>query len=157
MKLKNILLAVNDIQASREFYNTLFGLEVIGDFGGNLVLTEGLVLQERTGFEALTGKETVYGGHDRELYFEEYDLERFLDLVRKFQVPVLNECAADSTGNRVIRIYDPDFHVIEVREMKAAWTGRSEEGAAGAEAIETEAIEKAAAGSEAAGKEAARE
>ncbi len=142
MKLKNILLAVNDIQASREFYRTLFGLEVIGDFGGNLVLTEGLVLQERAGFEALTGKETVYGGHDAELYFEEYDLSRFLEQVRKLQIPVLNECAVDSAGNRVIRIYDPDFHVIEVREIKAAWEGHPEEGTAGAEA---------------AGKEAARE
>lgn len=51
MKLKNILLIVNDIEKSKKFYRELFGLEVIRDFGENVILTEGLVLQERTVWE----------------------------------------------------------------------------------------------------------
>ena len=46
MKLKNILLVVSDVNRSKEFYKKVFGLDVIRDFGENVMLTEGLVLQE---------------------------------------------------------------------------------------------------------------
>ena len=44
MKLKNILIVVKDIGRSRQFYHDLFGLEMILDNDGNMILTEGLVL-----------------------------------------------------------------------------------------------------------------
>ena len=44
MKLKNILLVVEDVERSRKFYHDLFGLDVILDLDGNVILTEGLVL-----------------------------------------------------------------------------------------------------------------
>lgn len=47
MKLKNYLIVVNDISASEKFYEELFGLKVLMDNNGNLVMTDGLVLQER--------------------------------------------------------------------------------------------------------------
>ena len=46
MRLKNILIVVNDIEKSRKYYHDLFGLEMIVDNDGNMILTEGLVLQE---------------------------------------------------------------------------------------------------------------
>ena len=46
MKLKNVLIVVKDIEKSRKYYHDLFGLEMILDNGGNMILTEGLVLQE---------------------------------------------------------------------------------------------------------------
>ena len=46
MKLKNVLIVVKDIERARQFYHDLFGLEMILDNDGNMVLTEGLVLQE---------------------------------------------------------------------------------------------------------------
>ena len=45
MKLKNILLVVKDIEKSKQFYHDLFGLDMILDNDGNIILTEGLVLQ----------------------------------------------------------------------------------------------------------------
>ena len=39
MKLKNILFVVNDIEKSKRFYQELFGLRVITDFGENVSLT----------------------------------------------------------------------------------------------------------------------
>ena len=47
MKLKNILFVVNDIEKSKCFYKELFGLYVVADFGENVILSEGLVLQEK--------------------------------------------------------------------------------------------------------------
>ena len=46
MRLKNVLIVVKDIEKSRKYYHDLFGLEMILDIGGNMILTEGLVLQE---------------------------------------------------------------------------------------------------------------
>ena len=45
MRLKNILIVVKDIERSRKFYHDLFGLNTILDNDGNVILTEGLVLQ----------------------------------------------------------------------------------------------------------------
>ncbi len=48
MKLKNVLLTVKDIEISKTFYKELFSLSVVTDFGENVILTEGLVLQEKS-------------------------------------------------------------------------------------------------------------
>lgn len=46
MKLRNVLIVVKDIEKSKKFYHDLFGLDTILDNDGNVVLTEGLVLQD---------------------------------------------------------------------------------------------------------------
>ncbi len=47
MKLKkNVLIVVKDIEKARQFYQDLFGLKMIIDNDGNMILTEGLVLHE---------------------------------------------------------------------------------------------------------------
>ena len=46
MRLKNILIVVKDIEHSKQFYHDLFGLNTILDNDGNVILTEGLVLQD---------------------------------------------------------------------------------------------------------------
>lgn len=46
MKLKNVLIAVNDIEKSIKFYRDIFGLQVILDQDGNVIMSEGLVLQD---------------------------------------------------------------------------------------------------------------
>lgn len=118
MKLKNSLIVVEDIEKSKAFYRELFGLDVVIDFGENVVLTEGLVLQERKTWERFVGKRVAYGGCDAELYFEEDDLDFFLERLEKYEQPVeyVNELMEHDWGQRVIRIYDPDKHVIEIGE-----------------------------------------
>ena len=44
--LKNVLIVVDDIEKSIEFYRNLFGLQVILKNEGNVILSEGLVLQD---------------------------------------------------------------------------------------------------------------
>ena len=119
MKLKNILIAVSDVGKSKEFYKTLFGLDVIRDFGENVMLTEGLVLQEKTLFEKGIGRSVSFGSHDAELYFEENDMDGFLKRLDEcgFEVTILQKEQENSWGRRVVRLYDPDRHVIEVAEV----------------------------------------
>ena len=45
MSLKNILIVVSDMERSKRFYHDIFGLHAVSDFGKNVILSEGLVLQ----------------------------------------------------------------------------------------------------------------
>ena len=59
MKLKNILIVVTDMERSIKFYKELFGLQVILDQDGNVIMTEGLVLQDAKIWKAFIHKELV--------------------------------------------------------------------------------------------------
>lgn len=118
MRLKNFLIVVNDIERSKRFYHDLFGLEVVADFDGNVILTERLVLQERKIWNQLIEQESKLGNADAELYFEENNLDQFLMKLETYPEPIqyLNPLKEHSWGQRVVRIFDPDGHVIEVGE-----------------------------------------
>ena len=118
MKLRNILFVVEDIEKSTTFYRELFGLEVIRDFGENVILMEGLVLQEKKLWEKFIERNVSIGGNDAELYFEENNMDDFLEKLEKsdFSIKYLNKCMEHDWGQRVVRIYDLDMHVIEIGE-----------------------------------------
>jgi len=120
MKLKNFLLVVRDIEVSKSFYKELFGLSVVRDFGENVILAQGLVLQEQKVWEKTLGKTAEFGSHNAELYFEESDFDIFLEKLEKSSFPIeyVNECMEGDWGRRILRIYDPDRHVIEVSEAE---------------------------------------
>ena len=80
MKLKNILIVVKDIEKSKQFYHDLFGLDVILDNDGNMILTEGLVLQDEKIWKGFLGKDIIPKSNSCELYFEEQTVIRFYDL-----------------------------------------------------------------------------
>ena len=116
MKLKNILIVVKDIEKSKQFYHDLFGLEVILDNDGNVILTEGLVLQEKEIWEQLLDNKFVSRNNSCELYFEERDIEGFaLKLEQLYpDIEYVNRLMTHSWGQQVIRFYDLDGHLIEV-------------------------------------------
>ena len=120
MKLKNILIVVKDIESSKQFYKELFGLDVILDQEGNAILTEGLVLQESKVWEETLGQKVVWKNHASELYFEETDLELFLEKLRKYEreIQILSWPEAAEGARRAVRLYDPDGNMIEVGEAQ---------------------------------------
>lgn len=70
MKLKNVLIVVKDIEKSRQFYKDLFGLDLVLDNGGNMILTEGLVLQDEKIWKKFLEKDVIPQNNSCELYFE---------------------------------------------------------------------------------------
>ena len=54
MRLRNILIVVKDIEKSKKFYHDLFGLDIILDNDENVILTEGLVLQDEKVWKDVT-------------------------------------------------------------------------------------------------------
>ena len=118
MRLKNILLVVDDLEKSIVFYKEIFGLQVLKRFDGNVILTEGLVLQERKIWESLIGQKVSCGSNASELYFVENNLEEFQKKLEEssFEIEYVHKLKEYDWGQKAIRIYDPDGHMIEIGE-----------------------------------------
>jgi len=116
MKLKNILIVVKDIEKSRRFYHDLFGIDLVLDNDGNMILTEGLVLQDEKIWKTFLGKDIVSKSNSCELYFEEQDIELFIEKLERMypNIEYVNRLMTHSWGQRVIRFYDLDGNLIEV-------------------------------------------
>ena len=116
MKLKNVLIVVKDINKSLAFYRDLFGLELILDNDGNMILTEGLVLQADTYWREFLQKDIIGRNNSCELYFEESDIEGFVHKLEMLypNIEYVNRLMSHSWGQRVVRFYDPDGNLIEV-------------------------------------------
>ena len=120
MSLKNILLVVENVETSALFYQELFGLQVRNDFGGNVILSEGLVLQERKIWESLVDVKVAGGGNASVLYFVESNLEAFQEKLdrSRFEIKYLHRLKCYEWGQKAIRLYDPDGHLIEIGEIR---------------------------------------
>lgn len=118
MKHVCTLISVADINASRKFYEDLFGLEVFQDYGRNIAFTCGLALQQDFDWLVDLPKEKVLKkSNNVEIVFEEQDFDSFLNKLKEYpNIEYLGEVIEHSWGQRVIRFYDPDGHIIEVGE-----------------------------------------
>ena len=116
MKLRNVLIVVKDIEKSKQIYHDLCGLDMVLDNDGNMILTEGLVLQEEKIWREFLQKEIIPENHSCELYFEERDIEAFVQKLEKLypSVKYVNRLMTHSWGQKVIRFYDLDGNLIEV-------------------------------------------
>ena len=116
MKLKNILFVVKDIEKSRKFYHDLFGIDLVLDNDGNMILTEGLVLQDEKIWKSFLDRDIVPKSNSCELYFEEQDIESFIEKLERLypSIEYVNRLMIHSWGQRVIRFYDLDGNLIEV-------------------------------------------
>ena len=121
MKMKNPMLVVTDINKSVSFYEKVLGLHVIMDFGANKTLTGGLALQTLETWQEFIGTNDIaFGGNSTEIYFEEDHFDEFAENLKKCNVEYVHPVKEHSWGQRVVRIYDPDQHIIEIGEnMKA--------------------------------------
>lgn len=120
MKYKNTLIVVQDMQRSVDFYKKVLGLHVILDFGSNVTLTGGTCLQTQESWGEFINKNTSeirFHGNNMELYFEEDNFDAFLQKLEGLEeIHYVHPVREHSWGQRVVRFYDPDYHIIEVGE-----------------------------------------
>ena len=116
MRLKNILIAVKDVEKSKKFYHDLFGLNTILNSDGKVILTEGLVLQDEKIWRECLNKEVISKNHACGLYFEETDIEGFVEKLEALypDVTYVNKLMTHSWGQQIVRFYDLDGNLIEV-------------------------------------------
>lgn len=117
MKYLCTLLAVEDMERSKEFYREVLGQEVVTDLGANVTLSCGLALQTMDTWKHLIGREQVtLSHHAGEVYFETEDLDSFWESLQSKSISFVHPIREQPWGQRVLRIYDPDGHIIEVGE-----------------------------------------
>lgn len=116
MRLKNILIVVKDIEKSKEFYKSLFELDVILENEGNIILTEGLVLQDKNIWRELLSSDIISENNSCELYFEERDIEIFIERLESYypEIRYVNKLMVNNWGKKIVRFYDLDGNLIEV-------------------------------------------
>lgn len=118
MKYEGVCIAVKDVNLSKKFYQDLFGLKVFQDYGINISFG-GLSLQQE--FDWLIGvpKESMLEkSHNMELYFEEDNFDDFIaKLDGRNDIRYVGDGVKEAEwGQRSIRFYDLDNHIIEVGE-----------------------------------------
>lgn len=119
MKMQSPLFAVKDMDKSVAFYRQTLGLRVVADFGANKTLTGGLSLQtHETWLDFVKLADNVtYGGNDSEVYFEEDDFDAFVERLAAMEgIEYANPVTEYPWGQRTVRIYDPDRHILEIGE-----------------------------------------
>lgn len=119
MKYNALMLVVSDMEKSRNFYEKLLGLKVGMDLGANVSYDCGVALQTKeTWLDFIDYPEDAlrFGGNAMELYFEEDDLDGFLKTLESWDIEVVRPLFTQDWGQRVVRFYDPDHHIIEVAE-----------------------------------------
>ena len=120
MKLSGPLLVVEDIKRSQRFYEDVLGMEVLMDLDGNLTFKAGYSLQDKkiwADFLGIGEEEIRRGGNNFELYFEEDDFDAFLTHFASItDIEMVNQLTEYPWGQRVVRFYDPDHHIVEVAQ-----------------------------------------
>ena len=125
MKYTGTLIAVKDIEKSKQFYRDVLWLDVVADFGANVTLTGGVVLQTLETWQSFIHTDDVaLKNNAGELYFETEDMDAFAQHLEPFDVSYVHKLREHPWGQRVIRFYDTDGHIIEVAEKLDAVIAR---------------------------------
>ena len=119
MKYSGTLIAVRDMARARALYEGLLGCEVGMDLGVHVAYKDGVFLQEASSWQEFIERDASaisFGGNDAELYFDEHDMDGFLKRLDAFGVTLVHPLKEHGWGQRVVRFYDADKHIIEVGE-----------------------------------------
>jgi len=121
MEFKVALLAVKNVETSKQFYKELFDQDVVLDLGKNVTFNGGFAIQED--FAWLTGiplNSVVEKSNNMELYFEVDDFQGFIEKLNTYKsIKYVHKPKKHEWQQRVVRIYDPDYHMIEIGESMA--------------------------------------
>lgn len=120
MKFVCPLIVVRDVGVSRAFYEEVLEQRVLHDHGENVIFEGGFAIHLKSHFSDLIGvaeSDIVPRSNNAELYFEENDLDSFLERLKgREAVNYVHEPIEQPWGQRAVRFYDPDMHIIEVGE-----------------------------------------
>lgn len=125
--MKNIqfsctVISVENIEKSKKFYMEVFDEEIKFDFGRSIAFKSGISLQEDFDWLTKTEKSSIqYQSHSMELCYEVLDFDLFLLKLEKVEtVEFIHDVFECDWKQRVIHLYDPDKHIIEVGEAMSS-------------------------------------
>jgi catechol 2,3-dioxygenase-like lactoylglutathione lyase family enzyme len=111
------LLVVSNLKRSRDFYERLLRQKVKADFGENLTFEGDFSLHLKEHYSSLIeNKEISFGVNNAELYFEYDDVDGIAAELSANKVEFVHPAQEQPWRQKVVRIYDPDRHIIEIGE-----------------------------------------
>lgn len=121
MKFKCALYVVRDVNKSRDFYESLLDQKVKYDFGENVTFEGDFSIQALESYADMAvvdPEKIIMKSNCGELYFEAEDLDYYLKALEAsgYGIEFIHKIVEHSWGQRVIRFYDIDGHIVEIGE-----------------------------------------
>jgi catechol 2,3-dioxygenase-like lactoylglutathione lyase family enzyme len=122
IKFAHNVVFVKDIEVSKQFYCDILGIKIIQDhkifilFENNFAIHQAKEVIIAIYKSDKSGSNELQGRNNIDIYFESDDIERAYQQLLDKKVKIIHPIERQSWGQRVIRFYDPDNHIVEIGE-----------------------------------------
>lgn len=119
MKFVCPLIVVKDIEQSKNFYQNILNQKVKYDFGENITFEGDFAIHLESHYIKLLKNDSckiIKQSNNFELYFETDNIESIYLKLKNEKVIFIHEILEQPWGQKVMRFYDLDFHIIEIGE-----------------------------------------
>jgi len=117
MIFHSTVIFVADIERAKTFYTSLLNFTIESDFGSNIILSNGLSLWKISADHIISKHLDTHSKSNRfELYFESEIIEDMYSQLISSGIHFLHPIEEEPWGQRTIRFFDPDNHLIEIGE-----------------------------------------
>lgn len=117
IRFRHSIALVRDIEESKQFYKDILGLSIVQDFDIFVLFQNDFAIHRADLFYDYINK-PYHGekmGHDNvDFYLTTTDLEHVSDKLKENKVVFIHDIKQMDWGEKVIRIYDPDGHILEI-------------------------------------------
>ena len=126
IEFQSAVVFVKDIEAARRFYEDVLEQALEFDFGPSVSYVGGLALwQIEHAREIVFGESSgEVGQGELELYFETDDMDAVMQRLTDAGVELVHPLREQPWGQRVVRFYDLDKHIVEVGEPIPVFVSR---------------------------------
>ncbi len=125
MKYYGTLIAVSNMEKSKDFYETILEQKIMSDVGEHVAFENGLALQSNYSKLVGTDFQILKKANSFQLYFEVEDIENWNTKLRKIEgLEFLHDVTEYPWGQRGMRFYDFDKHIIEIAESVETFINR---------------------------------
>jgi catechol 2,3-dioxygenase-like lactoylglutathione lyase family enzyme len=122
IKFAHNVVFVKDIEVSKQFYCDILGIKIIQDhkifilFENNFAIHQAKEVIIAIYKSNKSGSNEPQGRNNIDIYFESDNIERACQQLLDKKVKIIHPIERQSWGQRVIRFYDPDNHIVEIGE-----------------------------------------
>jgi hypothetical protein len=118
----NTIVFVSDMEKTRYFYENILSLKIEIDYGVLVIYENRLAIHESNKLQkTIFGKVQKrffkkFGRKNIEIYLETNELEKMEMILEKENVRFIHKITRQEWGQKVLRCYDPDMHIVEIGE-----------------------------------------
>ncbi len=139
LKYSCALLVVADVAVSKRFYEQILGQTITLDIGENVAFEGGFALISKAVYQGVLGDPQQFPilskPHNMELYLETEDVEGYCRRLEQAGVEFVHKIVEQPWGQLVLRVYDPDGHILEIGETMEKLAARLQSQGMSAEEI----------------------